>query len=324
MKIKMKALGIAVVLGMNMGLSACSRSGSYEKDRDFVTDDANSSYYNRGMTKTQRAETLGQPKKRVVVLNFWNDTPVKNAEVGDFAADELRRGLHLTQRMIIPQDAKTDLSTQDFVQREKVRVSQLIREGRRMGVSVLIIGRISKIVFRQKGEEVGLLRQKQSIAAVDVELKLFDVAAGREIMAVGKSGEAQSSALVAFESDSMESPEFRAELTRLAVRNAVAVLVGDVVRAVEKLTWQGRIARVQGTKVYLNAGRSSGLVTGDILKVLTPGEDIYDPASGAFLGRSQGALKGTLEVIDFLGQDGAVAEIHTGANFQEGDGVQLY
>jgi hypothetical protein len=88
--------------------------------------------------------------------------------------------------------------------------------------------------------------------------------------------------------------------------------------------WQGHVAKVSGSKVYVNAGRTSGLVAGDILKVLTQGDDIYDPVTSAYLGRAPGQLKGTLEVVDFIGTDGAVSEVHTGGNFQEGDAVQLY
>ena len=47
--------------------------------------------------------------------------------------------------------------------------------------------------------------------------------------------------------------------------------------------------------------RITSWVAGDILKVLTQGDDIYDPATGSYLGRTQGQLKGTLEVVDFLG-----------------------
>jgi hypothetical protein len=90
------------------------------------------------------------------------------------------------------------------------------------------------------------------------------------------------------------------------------------------MTWEGRVAKVAGTKVYINAGRASGLIGGDILKVLAQGDEVFDSQTGAYLGRSQGPLKGTLEVVDFLGADGAVAEVHTGANFQPGDAVQLY
>jgi hypothetical protein len=305
---------------------SCQRSPAYKRDQDYTTPNDAQSYYSnaKGRTASQRIEQMGQPKKRLVIFNFWNDTPVKQADLGLFTADELRRGLHLSQRVVLPADAKTDLGTEDFIQGEKVRVAQLIREGRRMGVAVLVIGRVAKIVFRQRGDDIGLLRQKQSLAAVDIEIKVFDVGAGREIMATSKSGEASSNAMVALESANIESPQYRAELTKLAARNAMGLVVPEVLKAVEKMTWEGRIAKSVGGKIYLNSGRASGLVAGDILKVLAPGDDIYDPTSGAFLGRSQGQLKGTLEVVDFVGADAAVTEVHTGGNFQEGDVVQLY
>lgn len=305
-------------------MSACQRSPEYRRDQEVGQPEPAGYYGAKARTPSQKVESMGQPKKRVIVLNFWNDTPVKQSDLGAFAADEVRRDLYLTQRMILPTDIKTELGTEDFIEGEKVKVAQLIREGRRMGVAILVVGRISKVVFRQRGDDIGLLRQKQSLAAVDIEIKLFDVAAGREIMAIAKSGEAASNAMAALEASNLESPEYRGELTKLAVRNAARGVVPDVIKAIEKMQWEGRIAKMIGSKVYVNAGRASGLVQGDILKVLTPGDDIYDPATGAYLGRTQGQLKGTLEVVDFIGTDGAVTELHTGGNMQEGDAVQLY
>lgn len=322
---KRVAPAAALIATLMAALAGCQRSPGFQRDQDYF--DEAPSYYNKpasGQSPTQRIEAMGQPKKRVVVLDFWNDTPVKHADLGQFAANEVRRGLHLTQRMILPADTKTSLKTSDLIDGDQVRVAQLIREGRRLGVSVLVIGRVTKIVFRQRGDEVGLLRQKQSMAGVDVEIKVFDVAAGREMVASGRSGESSSNAMVALEGNNLESQEFRSELTQLAIRQAVGRVVPDVLKAVEKMTWEGHIAKVSGAKVYVNAGRASGLVAGDILKVMTQGDDIYDPKTGAFLGRSQGQLKGTLEVVDFLGTDGAVSEVHTGGNFQEGDAVRLY
>ncbi|MCC7440804.1 MAG: hypothetical protein IT285_04175 [Bdellovibrionales bacterium] len=307
-------------------LPGCMRSQSYVNDRAYSDEGARSYYSKPGSQETpaERVEMLGQPKKKVVVFNFWNDTPVQAAEIGAFAADELRRGLFLTERVILPLDIKAQLETEEFLQGDKVKVAQLVREGRRLGVSVVVIGRISKLVFRQRGDDVGILRQTQSLAAAEVEIKVFDVQAGREIMSLGRSGESSSNALVAFEKEHLQSPEYRAELSKLAVREAMGGAVNGVVKAVEKMSWQGRVARLAGKKVYVNAGRASGIVSGDILRVTTPGDDIYDPTSGAFLGTAPGQVKGTLEVIDFIGEDGAVANVHTGGNFQEGDTVRLY
>ena len=193
-----------------------------------------------------------------------------------------------------------------------------------MGVSVVVIGRVAKIVFRQKGDDVGLLRQKQSIAAVDLEIKVFDVTNGREVMAIGRSGKAISTNMVVLEQRNLQGEAFRAELTKLAIRDAARKFTLDVVKSIEKMAWQGRIAKISAGRVYVNAGRASGLVGGDILKVLTPGAEVFDPGSGAFLGRTKGSMKGTLEIRDFIGVDGAVAEVHTGGNFQIGDPVQLY
>lgn len=316
-------------MALVVGLTSCNRSPQFRNDEATYKPEPPSapSYYDRNQappSKTGKLETVGQPKKRVFVFDFWNDTPIKQSDLGMFAADELRRYLYLSQRLIVPTDVKSDMATNDFLQGDKVKVAQLIREGKRMGVTILMVGRISKIVFRQRGDDVGLLRNKQSMVAVDTEVKLFDVGSGREVMAIGKSGDASSTAMVAIEGSNLESPEFRAEMTKLAIRKAMSHMLPDVLRAIEKLQWEGRVAKISGSKVYVNAGKASGLVAGDILKILSPGDDVYDKSTGAYLGRAQGQLKGTLEVVDFIGTDGAVSEIHTGGNFQEGDVVQLY
>ncbi|MBC7385156.1 MAG: hypothetical protein H7301_03210 [Cryobacterium sp.] len=299
----------------------CARSPEFKKDQDNYRDD---SYYERGRNAVDKVESIGQPKKKVMVFAFWNDTPVKAPTLGAFAADELKRGLAVSQRLIVPRDLNTLLTTEDFVSGDKVKVAQLIREARRLGVAVAMIGRVTKILFRQRGDEIGIFRQKLSLAAVDVEVKVFDVSAGREVAALGRSGETSSNASVALEDENLESQEFRNEMAKLATRNAVSAMIPDLLRTVEKMVWQGKIAKIVGSKIYVNAGKSSGLVAGDILKVLTAGDDVYDPNSNAYLGRAPGQLKGTLEVIDFIGTDGTVAETHTGGNFQEGDVVQLY
>jgi hypothetical protein len=92
------------------------------------------------------------------------------------------------------------------------------------------------------------------------------------------------------------------------------------------LRWTGReeSPKIIGSKVYINAGRKSGINVGDILKVITEGQEIYDPETGALIGVSKGETKGTLEVMDFFGPDGAVTILHSGGTVTEGDFVQLY
>ncbi|MDZ4084592.1 MAG: hypothetical protein U1E10_16745, partial [Bdellovibrionales bacterium] len=93
---------------------------------------------------------------------------------------------------------------------------------------------------------------------------------------------------------------------------------------VEKLSWEGRVALVKGERVYLNAGRLSGLQVGDILRISEEGEDVHDPETGNYIGRVPGRLKGTVEIVSYFGRDGAIAVLHSGSGFRENDLVELY
>lgn len=326
--LKMKSKLILSSWAVLVVLSGCTRSDAYRKDQDFY-EDTGSGYYSQSPGRangspSERLEKIKQPKKKVLVLGFWNDTPVGDDSLGEFGAEEMKRELFLSKRVIFPQEKSVSAVTRDFVDGDRVQVAQLIREGRRVGVTSILVGRISKIVFRQDREEVGILREAQSAVAVDVELKAFDVSSGREVHSAKRTGVAKNTARIAFDGDALQNQEARNEIAKEAIRDVAIKLVPDALLSLDKMDWQGRIAKILGNKVYINAGRVSGILAGDILKVLSPGEEIVDPVTKAYLGRSEGMLKGTLEVSEFIGEDSSLTLIHTGGNFQEGDVVRLY
>ena len=94
--------------------------------------------------------------------------------------------------------------------------------------------------------------------------------------------------------------------------------------AIDKLSWEGRVALVTGDRIYINAGRLSGIQMGDILKILEKGQEIFDPESGGFLGDSPGRMKGTIEIVSYFGKDGSIGVIHSGSGFKENDKAELY
>ncbi len=179
------------------------------------------------------------------------------------------------------------------------------------------------MTFRHDREEVGVLRQARTLAAVEVEAKLFDVMGGREIHAVRRMGTAMDKNVIVFK-DQQPTEESKRELIHEALRSAVQNMQAELAVAFDKMDWQGRVAKILGNKIFINAGKASGLITGDILRVLSAGEEIVDPVTRAFLGRSPGQMKGTLEVSEYVGADSAMTTIHSGGNFQEGDVVRLY
>ena len=114
------------------------------------------------------------------------------------------------------------------------------------------------------------------------------------------------------------------ELVGAVVNESFRRMVRPVVISLRKMTWSGRVALVRGEKIYVNAGRLSGLQLGDILRVTEAKEEVFDPETGSFLGNITGRMKGTLEVINYFGKDGAVAIIHSGSGFSENDMVEFY
>jgi curli biogenesis system outer membrane secretion channel CsgG len=272
----------------------------------------------------QEAQNLGQPKKKILVFDFSNNSLISDTSLGEKAAYFLKKELSLTGKVLIFSESFLTYKTADFVDGDAIKVAQLVGEARKLGASFLVIGRIRDIVFRQQGDEIGFFRKKYFSSTLILEAKLFDAVSGREISSSVQLGEASDSSLVSFNFKNKTEGEFRESLVQIALEQAVSKIVPDLIQGVKKINWQGRVVGQEGIKIFVNAGRASGLMVGDILRVLTVGHDIYDSQTEAYLGHVKGELKGTIEVVDFIGMDAAVTKLHSGNNVLEGDIVELY
>ena len=282
--------------------TGCHRSPLMKQEEYSGRDNVAINYYRDegGDLIVKSVESIVQPRKKILVLDFWNNTPIHLEGLGRFIADEMRKQLDATHRVLLPEGLGEVGKTEDFVEGKRVKVSQLIREGRKLGVAALVIGRIIRVAFKQKGDEVGLFRQKQSVAAIELEFKIFDVSAGREVYSGAKTREVANDSVLLFGGgEDWDTPQFKIELAKGAAREGIADFLPEVLKANEKMIWEGRIARVNGNQIYVNAGQQAGLVVGDILRVFTPGEEIYDPITGAQLGRGQGPTEGHLRSEGF-------------------------
>ncbi|MEQ1724197.1 MAG: hypothetical protein ABL930_13585, partial [Pseudobdellovibrio sp.] len=114
------------------------------------------------------------------------------------------------------------------------------------------------------------------------------------------------------------------ELTEILIKDAFMDYNTKLAESLKHIIWEGRIAALQGDRIFINVGQISGVQVGDILKVVDDGNEIYDTELGYHLGKVPGKAKGTLEVVGFFGQDGAVSVIHSGAGFKENDRIELY
>lgn len=113
-----------------------------------------------------------------------------------------------------------------------------------------------------------------------------------------------------------ELPPYRAgdAGARNAALSATLGKLASDVRAVSALlTWYGRVVSVDGDRVYVNAGRESGLPAGSVLNVYRGGKAVDK------LGFAPGPKVGSLEIEGFVGTDGAYGTVRGGGTVQSSD-----
>ncbi len=264
-------------------------------------------------------------KKKVALVQFFNESPYGGKDLGVTATEELRAELSRSGRFIIdPKLSHLFGSSKEIYSGGGVKLVQMNRKAKTTGINFVIFGRVVDARIREKTDEIGVVRQTKSYSEAKVEIRIFDVSSGKEIYTETIPSYADDSSFRFFMSDRESKLEYRRNLLRYVVKIGVRKSIPKILNISEKLDWVGRVAKIVGTKIYINAGRKSGINIGDILRVVTEGVEIYDPETGAMIGTSKGELKGSIEIIDFVGPDASVAILHSGGSVHEGDYVQLY
>ena len=314
-----KAQKYSLFISLILLLGACTQQPIRRRGTGYAPRAKN--YY--GQVNPQ--DVFSPIKKKIALLKLYNESPFGKEDLAITATEELRRELSRTKDFVVDPEASSLFgSSKEIFAGGGLKLAQLSRKAKLSGVNLVVFGRISNARVRQKSDEIGFVRKTKSYAESEVEIRIFDVVANKEIFSEKIDGNINDSSFRFFMSQRDATIEYRRDLLRYSVKVAVRRFIPKIAKLGEKLDWTGRVARIIGSKVYVNAGRRSGLNVGDILKVMTEGEEIYDPETGALLGVSKGEVKGTLEIIDYFGPDGAVSILHSGGSVTEGDFVQLY
>ena len=193
-----------------------------------------------------------------------------------------------------------------------------------MGVNLIIYGRIIDSSIRQKEDDIGLIKEVRLFGSSSVEVRVLDVNAEQEVLVKKVDAFTEDKSYQIHNITRENKFELRRDLLRLATKMAVSKLIRPIWEKTKKKEWFGRVAKIVGKNIYVNAGMESGVKIGDIMKVLTPTQDIFDPVSGALIGKTKGEVKSTIEITDFFGNNGSVGIIHSGGNINQGDQVTLY
>ncbi len=279
----------------------------------------------RDVPHQARGATDPSLRKRIMVLPFLDANPARDKEPTRGAREVLIRNLLKTENFVLvnPSDFPKDVN--QFVKNGAYDFTEMSKIGDDLGLSAFIEGKVIDVKTRRLGDEVGLVRKLRLRVDATVQVRMVSTKNSQILLNEMHSSFVEDvTTRVAQRAYSDRLLEQDPELIEVAIAKGFLTFIPRFSQILEKLSWEGRVALIKGERIYLNAGRMSGLQVGDILKVMEDGEDVYDPETGALIGRVPGRLKGTIEVVSYFGKDGSIGVVHSGSGFKENDVVELY
>lgn len=247
-------------------------------------------------------------KRRIVVLPVVDQTNYKSEGLGELATKRIISRLESTGTIICvdPNSLNIRGSYFDAANAKKMNGD--------FGVQAVLKTTLSDVYISSSRIE-GKDENETSFAMSKLSIDVFNTETGQTMKQL--SGRNPISL-------SREKGDLSSEKAKIkAIDLAIEMIAEDVLKAVLSLDWHSRIASVEGTKVYINAGRLSGLEKGKILEVYAPGEEVIDPRTKQPMGRKKGAFKGELEVVELFGVDASWAKTNAGGSFTSTDLVYV-
>ncbi len=272
-----------------------------------------------------KSESVGF-KKRVLVLPFVDKIENSHKDgIRDYARSEFIEEIVKLNNVniVLLENFKINLDSMKSNQEYNLKKIAQLAEAR--GFNSIIEGQVIDLRMKNTSDQIGIIRDLKTKYEVVVRLRVVNVRTENEVFNTIKTVTLEETnqrivERVAQDKFFMQNPE----LVKTLIKDAFVDFAPQITSALTEITWEGRIAAIREDKIYLNVGKISGVQIGDLLKVVESGSEIYDPEIGYHLGLIRGKTKGTLEVISYFGQDGAVAVVHSGAAFKESDRVETY
>ncbi|UCD70760.1 MAG: hypothetical protein JSW70_07070 [Syntrophobacterales bacterium] len=246
-------------------------------------------------------------RRKIIIAAF--DEGESDEHWGEMVAERLRDSLENQTDRILCLD---DQAILDYLNRRGIGSIRLddpmiVRIANTVfGVHALLYGTLSgPYVAASKGK--GGDGEDTALAIVRIQAKLIEAATGR-VMKVFE----QRNPIFAAE----QKGEFSRDKARLkAIQLAIEELTGDILSGINQMVWYTRIVKIDGDRVYLNAGRLTGLKVGDLMDVYGSGGGRNDQMVEISMNPFEGQRKGQVRVSQLFGTDAAIAHITNGGNF---------
>lgn len=247
------------------------------------------------------------PKRRIAVVDFDNKTPYGQRELGSSATDIIVTEMQKTGQFILVEREKVQriIDEQRFQASDMVEPATVAKVGRLLGVSAIVTGAVTQFGQREEGVDTIVYQRRSQIAECTVDIRIVDVATGEILVADSGRGEAEQTVQGSMGLGGRAS--YDTTLAGEALRAAIFKFSKNVVDRMGTVPWTARVAAVDSGKIYIDAGKLTGLAIGSELEVMRPGKEIISPTTGKVIGETSNKV-GRVKVVEYLGDDGAVAQ----------------
>jgi hypothetical protein len=247
-------------------------------------------------------------KRRVVVLPVTDQTNYKDEQLGELATKRLISRLENSGTIICVDPNSLNLKGNLT---DKLNLNAL---NETYGIQAVLKGSLAD-VFTSTSKIEGKDERETSFAVSKIILDLYNTDTG----IVMKQLAGRNPVFLSREKGDLSSEKAKLR----AVDLSIEIIADDLLKAILSLDWHARIASIEKEKIYISAGRLSGLEKGGIIEVYSPGEEVIDPRTKMPLGKTKGSYKGELEVVELFGVDASWAKIRKGTSFSATDLVYL-
>jgi curli biogenesis system outer membrane secretion channel CsgG len=261
-------------------------------------------------------------KRKVAVIDFENKTAYGKARLGSSCSDILTTELGKSGRVILIEREKLGkiLEEQNLQKSGGAALDPLVATGKILGLNAIVTGSISQFGVKKEGADYLIFEQKKQIAEATVDLRVVDVSNGRIIWTDTGKGKAIKKVSTVLGLGGRAG--YDETLAGEALRAAIVKFVNNIIEQIDRTEWSCYVAEVDGGKIYLDAGKESGLKSGTNLKVVHPGKTIVSPATGLVIGYTENDV-GTIQVTGNFGDNGSIAKSISGNIPSKGDICKL-
>ena len=199
-------------------------------------------------------------------------------------------------------DIKNEMSVTEQLGNEQTKV----RPGNVLGAQMLVRCAVTEFTSNSKSAGGGVrignlsLGGGQKVARLALDVKFFDPSTSEVLYVAKAEGDSKSSSAGVGVTSTHVDAAFGGssdEPIERATRTAIGKAVQEIISKLEKMPWEGTVAKVgdDGT-VVINRGEDDGVHVGDTLTIYQAGETITDPDSGKVIGRDEDKRLGTMKI----------------------------